>query len=100
MNSEYTEENGWEFFEYTMHIGDERLEYWAMIKLVDDEEGDNYYCEEEELTLYVKSKALGYEIESNVGCEAPQFEVEEIFDRYISNNPEIDKAILNQLLKK
>jgi len=100
MNSEYTEENGWELFEYIMHIGDERLEYWAMIKLVDDEEGDNYYCEEEELMLYVKSKAFGYEIASSVDCEAPQFQVEEIYDRYIINNLELDKAILKQLLKK
>lgn len=97
--SECTEENGWDYFHYTMHIGDERLEYCAMIQLIDDEQGDNYYCEEEELMLYVKSKALGYEIASSVDCEAPQFELEGIYDKHIINNPEIEKAILKQLLK-
>ena len=97
--SEYTKENGWDDFHYIMHIGDERLEYWATIHLIDDEQGDNYYCEEEELMLYVKSKALGYEIESSVDCEAPEFELEGIYDKHIINNPEIEKAILKQLLK-
>ena len=96
--SDYTAENGWEDFEYTFYLGDEELRYYATIKLVGDG-SDDFYVEEEDFDLHITSKALGYKIISYVTCEAPDSIVDEVFNKYTIDNPELDSAILKQLLE-